>query len=1478
MALYSKEELYVISKNNELLYQEIDRTKGLILQELKENNMLSLSELVDILFEKTKNAPEKLVKEIGLSTILSTNVLFLYNYKDEDFYNLNKKQKAFCSFCFASDNRNTTNSLENKLANDYLHNIKIFSSSKLFQMRNVVENEQLPLVAKEITQHMTEPHSKIMGMHEALTNKLIHMAALDDFVTDGDNYSKTIINNNLMHLNISTYLLEDTSEKYIINACKNLKDIEVTPVHLNNIKINGNLKEKEILEKYPEVAKSYAQANVFTGLIKQSLRWVNDLDLDLFSEDEEEVKKLSDKWKNITNLMIDTAIQIDKENLNNQKEYGLNLLSYVLFKHGIFSEKLKSFLYSINGSYPLIEYKFNSFKQLERNYYNSEKEYLHAGFDFSKNPETLNLNVNEQLLEIIKEKISIMGKFEYEGSRSQNRQLVTFIDNIDFTNYIREKENNLENLSLLRSFNHLTLNQSLQGEIFTSNNTLGEVIKMLGGVDKTIEYIDVNHKKNVMINLAYKMVQPTVITYNKKESTLILEIANLHNNLEHLNNEFKKHKNGSLIEKEILFEAVNLCFNQISNINEGLQSNKFPLSQKLMDEFDSTKYKELFDFYAAMYKEQMLNNPENFNFFYKSVETEIENVQNFFNSINLDVKVLFKQQDLIDLLKKDKKYQIYFLMGNTKNGLKKSFFSLKENENNIDFMNDMLDNIFLSNNVKKDEKLAILYLLMDDYEINAKVDNQGFNYLKLAIKLTEEINLKNPNLNLNLSNVKDFINKVDKKAQNFVDVILEHDGDIGTTEDEIKKIYISMLEESFQKNYNNIITKTVGDIPEEVFFEAAAIDTISYLCNTTGKGDFRFFIKNEQDILNKLMGYDYVSALNEQCKDFMKVFENLWNKSISEKNSSVINWLVSVLGDDSYLSKNELERLFVEQDNGYKELLKIGAIENYYSTKSKVAFVVNNYFYAFDYKQYANNMLNKSYNHIKKACVESINDMNENISFNALMKYMIYTSEIFYSVSERNIENKLLTDSDVPVLKTEALIKLLKQSSNEEKAMIKEFFYRKTVKFEDDALEKIIEYGLENLIIDKQNDFEIRGILNTDGKLTYGFNNELFANILFAIEKNKSIQKNNKVAKEQDLAISLLVKAKNFRKTTKYPQLINIIIEESRQNPKLFVKHLGIEEYLAIIQRGLYKNDSAVLRITTDLTYSESFLEKVFTKPKQYIYEIPDFFYHYKFKKIDSKAIKYLVNNKKFGKLLNDFVSLLKTSELSDNFKRQIKNDLFVQSINLEIDILKKNYNPFSQSVFIKDNQNNSPQKLFSRTEEILEEFNSELLIEFKKLKEEIIKDAFFKAASGSAITNIIEIDDTSIQQAFYQYGNELNNIIRNNITEISFTKNETGIYENIKYDSFNTTRYVSENDLIWKNDFSDLEINYKDLYKMKELERKRVIAAMNSGYVGIYDYYTSSVLNKNEEIFIKNIREVDLKMQLNSIEKDTNVRIKKKI
>ena len=494
---------------------------------------------------------------------------------------------------------------------------------------------------------------------------------------------------------------------------------------------------------------------------------------------------------------------------------------------------------------------------------------------------------------------------------------------------------------------------------------------------------------------------------------------------------------------------------------------------------------------------QIITKENEFLRYYEKIKNNISFIEN--NQEELLIKMknhTDENKENIDLLN-NMKENIELLIENTKSDINKKLISVNEtnkkccNLNEINTIKDYLNSIKKNVEEMNDDKKYIK--ISNEIKINinklkAQIENGINNKIKLSLKENNEI-LQNIIKNNNkISNLKNNTLKILEKTKEFEKII----SDIRISS--LSKIIINNMNSEMKKEiYNFNQNKILLDYEFKILFENIE-KAKKILSNATKKLDFHKFIKDSENLYNKMNNY------------FVKEF------AIVEENKNYYTNLILV---DIISRKNKVDKIKKEKkiiNSRLEELQSL--IEQNINNKNKN-------------KQYIlemENNLNEHNNIIKKIKIfnnniiyqkKEINSLNnkiteiENFIKNMTIDNIYYQNNLRKSINNYFYENKIQTN-DVE------RHKLLNRTKTNNLNLYLENL-NKTIINNKKSLENQI-----NIFINKQNE------INKRSKEYINYNNK-------TINKNKieNIKKIKFIKDKINKIIKIFIKINDNNKDTK---------------------------------------------------------------------------------------------------------------------------------------------------------------------------------------------------------------------------------------------------------------------------------------------------------------------------------------------------------
>ena len=360
---------------------------------------------------------------------------------------------------------------------------------------------------------------------------------------------------------------------------------------------------------------------------------------------------------------------------------------------------------------------------------------------------------------------------------------------------------------------------------------------------------------------------------------------------------------------------------------------------------------------------QFIKKENEFLRYYEKIKNNISFIEN--NQEELLIKMknhTDENKENIDLLN-NMKENIELLIENTKSDINKKLISVNEtnkkccNLNEINTIKDYLNSIKKNVEEMNDDKKYIK--ISNEIKINinklkAQIENGINNKIKLSLKENNEI-LQNIIKNYNkISNLKNNTLKILEKTKEFEKII----SDIRISS--LSKIIINNMNSEMKKEiYNFNQNKILLDYEFKILFENIE-KAKKILSNATKKLDFHKFIKDSENLYNKMNNY------------FVKEF------AIVEENKNYYTNLILV---DIISRKNKVDKIKKEKkiiNSRLEELQSL--IEQNINNKNK----------------------NKQY------ILEMENNLNEHN--NIIKKIKIFNNNIIYQKKEINSLNNKITE------------------------------------------------------------------------------------------------------------------------------------------------------------------------------------------------------------------------------------------------------------------------------------------------------------------------------------------------------------------------------------------------------------------------------------------------------------------------------------
>ena len=360
---------------------------------------------------------------------------------------------------------------------------------------------------------------------------------------------------------------------------------------------------------------------------------------------------------------------------------------------------------------------------------------------------------------------------------------------------------------------------------------------------------------------------------------------------------------------------------------------------------------------------QIITKENEFLRYYEKIKNNISFIEN--NQEELLIKMknhTDENKENIDLLN-NMKENIELLIENTKSDINKKLISVNEtnkkccNLNEINTIKDYLNSIKKNVEEMNDDKKYIK--ISNEIKINinklkAQIENGINNKIKLSLKENNEI-LQNIIKNNNkISNLKNNTLKILEKTKEFEKII----SDIRISS--LSKIIINNMNSEMKKEiYNFNQNKILLDYEFKILFENIE-KAKKILSNATKKLDFHKFIKDSENLYNKMNNY------------FVKEF------AIVEENKNYYTNLILV---DIISRKNKVDKIKKEKkiiNSRLEELQSL--IEQNINNKNK----------------------NKQY------ILEMENNLNEHN--NIIKKIKIFNNNIIYQKKEINSLNNKITE------------------------------------------------------------------------------------------------------------------------------------------------------------------------------------------------------------------------------------------------------------------------------------------------------------------------------------------------------------------------------------------------------------------------------------------------------------------------------------
>lgn len=1443
---YNIEDLKLIIKNNEIFTKEIIETDGLIIKELKNNNLISFDELLDFYREVLRNNRAE-----DYDFIIRKHI-YIHFWGDFDLNELKTENKILLSIILCGDKNYYLNEDETqKRMVDYDINIQNLNK----KMIDCLLNEKL--LEKEEFFDIVELLSK--NEPQALDNVLdtlnVYSYDLYSLIEEKTGFLK-LINKQSLHLNKTIYFQEDdlsklsswfeAYEKILLDeSVKEKKSILESPSDIQTtffINNNITIENKEFLEKNKD------QLFIFRFLGDRLVKLTHDLD-----SGEDDNKEII---QNLQNQLINMALKIDKNNL--QKEIyqdGLspNLMTYALSIRGIINQDSFEFLNNVKVNTPLLKYV--SSRVINPSY--ASTNFRNWGECYPLRDEEIDIYFmrKENFIKDITKMNEFIIKFEGISNSARTRTLRFKLQNLVNTNYFKPNENkkndsNLDDILKIISLKQFTFEEAIKLFEATSKSEIPEIRALVKYQDSLIQQY--NEDKLVKSNelslfaqdLAFSIFQlhtlkmfddnsmPYEIALFKEGLTQIIDFYN-----DYKNNQ----KNGAknivlLLQEEILKVGITNILTKINNFADELHYIDEDNYKELMKNINVDKIISLYSIIEEMNEKNINDITQNNEVvLFANLEnikrgTGIDFIQMDVSKTNRMLKPITEKriekkslEELLDL-------NFIYARDLIKNKEGIDFTKKDLDKYGLDLFAKYFDKLLSSDLIrfmKREDVLFLLVVLDEKYQISdVKLLDEQIDILSTHDLITYTYKLLSYAYEKEGKSIENLMKeslvkyeKAENEANKFTEELYAKSKESKEKmhpPEEVKKIFL----ESYYECKTNIASINANKLSESDILSFIKVEAIHNLLETNFYQDF-YWQKGQE-----LLDCNFIERKFIHAKEYSKVLSKIYEKYQNKLNDGIGDFLANKINDDIYESNG----IYINNMlYGYNSLIQLN---EEYSLVTKQDMLYGN-----KAKELAQKVSQNLINENNISIIKRINDerlaiaerLNTNVTIEDLFNLSLFESTLFNDIFKKSNNKKI-------VLKADSFLKFIDEILEKTNSVeiLEQFLLANNVGFSDECKKQLVE--------------KILSILPKDNKAVI---------CILELFRNKELEDNTKGDAD---AINYVIA--NFKNDKNMKCFIEAILEIGDFNKNRFLSDESILEI-----SNLVIEDSA-FNLYQTLKYNKEIVEKLFAKKSEK--NIGAFVLLKKAeKKFNQSILQEIYKQSTFGNQIEDFYKEMKKENVTDYFVTKLMG--IVMDIVVQKEILPHliNNTGLGHNYMLEFNKDDSMiiNEIFANCPNSLESFNN--------LKENFDKYFAKIISSGSGLFLINNIERAEL---FNKYGEIVDSSIRENPYGIANGMNK-GLENRFK------GYYVSQEE---RNSMFNTGVEYEFLSKQSYQIIHEVFKNQSDFVLSEYRFGMSNIhsdnlfkflAGKDLSFFEQIIREKELKELLSKSNKeDFVIKSKKKI
>lgn len=1441
---YNKEDLKLIVKDRKSFEKELFESNGLIIEELKNNSLLSFNDFISLLHLSAKEN----------NNLIKQQLAYLHLWNDFKVEELSDENKIFISLLIVSDRNYHVSNVSQQLLN---YNDKIIDLNK-----SIVEcliNDRL-MEKKEFIK-IADIFKKENGFEGIIDLLDVYSYEIREIVVDKFSFIKNI-NQYSINLNKKISFDEDNMEEMgewlliyeEVLLSENIFNNQQLELHNSDIlEVSFFVKNNITDENIKPLIESKRQLDIFVHLIDILIKISRNID----SDDIESVEQ----FKKLQHQLIDIAMKVDEKNIKKdifKEELSPNLLTYQLSLNGIINNKSLGFLNKIRVSPPLFTYnrtnKINTDLEIGEIYKWGELDTL------GKNEISVKRMNDKGFIKQIIQSNKLITKFEGLALSSKTRIVKFNLQKIVKSSCFEANftENNGETLetnyqNLQEIFDVITIPQYSFNEWLIAHTKLSESnIELVSALNKYSNSLMMNIKENKLVkgsdlsvcaeDMAYDMFPLHIFKSFMDDDSMPYEIALFNASLNKITDFYYEYKNNVnakkssailSLQEEVLMKWINNLLNKFYLFVDELKYVNEQRYIDLMSEVNTDKIIALYDIvnemnikeaHAFWENKEIYDNNELTNEVNKN-EVTFYHVD--VNKINRGLKPFTNQtikgMSLDDALELNP-FHSFFIIQNEK----KVTFTGKDLEiYGLDRCAKYMDNVMSSNLSldKKREQISNMLVMIDSkFNINdvsildAQIYQMRINELILYVKKLfdyayKEENRENKNL---MSESLNKLNILNKECNDFVYALIEKSKEAKEKihpKEEIVNIFMKSYESiSVKQGLINKLQLTEKDI-----FSFVKVQALNLLIETEFFPDF--YLGKGQEVLD----FDFIQRKFIHAKEYVQVLSKIYNNENYGNNfHGLYTFLANKIDDDVYEANDSYLK------NTMYGLLSLIQHNQEYSLATKQDMYFG--------EQLNNNVKNKAISHKIKKAIRDINKNRSNLC-KKINKKVLYEDIVELALYETSLFDNITENGDLlkPLLfKSESFINFIDELMDKTGTIeiLEQFFKRcDTVNFEKEDKLKIINKMLD--------------ILPQD--------NNAILSMLTLFSKKES--------------------ARSYAKNSG-SELLNFIFEncEKHKNIDCFYNNLKninfsfdnqkLKDSVLIKFSSLFDNNNAI-NYTKILTYNKEIIEKLFDK--KFDNKSNGFLLLTRAdKKFNNNLVSTICENSVLGVEIKQFYEQLKKESISEYFINKTMSILMDNVINYEITPHLLNN---SKEMVVVGERNNDD---YLMIKDILEKSPKSMEM-FDDLLEKLDKYFAEVISSGAGIFLISPNKRKSIVE---KYGNIIDENIKNNAYSIA--------NQNSKVLINMTENYMKEEDqLEFMTTTIERKVYSKESFaiiqKILENQAKLVISDFRIGETGTYSNRYKFLVNRDFSIFEQLKREKELFRRVESNNKNEVLEKRKK-